>query len=235
MQKPDTSLQFRTAWRALGRLRIDPDNTDEVFVIIRALSGNSGERHYRNFKKTEAGQRILAEKRNLLDTLIDHDYLRSLPQESLGHQYLLFTEREKITAEGLVAASESGDRYEVGENRQRFFNRLRDCHDLQHVTTGWGRDLLGEGSVLAFSIAQKWHHGIALIVAMAFWTGGPEMRGMIRKAWRRGKQSECLEFADWEGLLPLPLAQVRQQLGLGEPPVYEPVWSLGAAAATVGQ
>lgn len=102
---------------------------------------------------------------------------------------------------------------------------------MQHVTTGWGRDLLGEGSVLAFSIAQKWHHGIALIVAMAFWTGGPEMRGMIRKAWRRGKQSECLEFADWEGLLPLPLAQVRQQLGLGEPPVYEPVWSVGAAAA----
>ena len=211
MQKPDTSLQFRTAWRALGRLRIDPDNTDEVFVIIRALSGNSGERHYRKFKKTEAGQRILAEKRNLLDTLIDHDYLRSLPQESLGHQYLLFTEREKITAEGLVAASESGGRTEVGENRQRFFNRLRDCHDLQHVTTGWGRDLLGEGSVLAFSIAQKWHHGIALIVAMAFWTGGPEMRGMIRKAWRRGKQSECLEFADWEGLLRL---RVSGSLGL---------------------
>ena len=148
MQKPDTRLQFRTAWRALGRLRIDPDNTDEVFVIIRALSGNSGERHYRKFKNTEAGPRILAEQRNLLDTLVDRDYLRSLPEESLGHQYLLFTERENISPEGLVEASESVDRTAVGENRLRFFNRLRDCHDLQHVTTGWGRDLLGEGSVL---------------------------------------------------------------------------------------
>ena len=231
VQKPDTSFQFRTAWRALGRLRLDPDNTDEVFIIIRALSGNSGERHYRKFKKTTAGQCILSEQRNLLETLTDRDYLRSLPEDSLGHQYLLFTEREKISPEGLVEASESVDRTEVGENRLRFFNRLRDCHDLQHVTTGWGRDLLGEGSVLTYGIAQNWHHGIALIVAMAFSTGGPDMRAMIRKAWRRGKQSENLDFADWEALLPLPLAQVRDKLGLGEPPVYEPIWSGGAAAS----
>lgn len=231
MEKPDTKLHFRTAWQALGRLREDPDNTDEVFVIIRALSGKSGERHYRRFKKSANGQRILAEKRNLLETLIDREYLASLPEESLGHQYYLFTEREKITAEGLVEASESVEQVQISENRRLFFGRLRDSHDLQHVTTGWGRDLLGEASVLSFGISQQWHHGIGLIVAMAAWSGGPEMRSMIRKAWRRGKHSENLDFADWEALLPLPLEQVRKELGLGELPVYEPIWSSGATAA----
>lgn len=105
MEKPDTSLHFRTALRAVGRLRNDPDNTDEVFTIIKALSGKSGERHYRKFKKTEMGQRVLAEKRDLLTTLMDRDYLSSLPEESLGHQYFLFTEREKISAEGSVRCS----------------------------------------------------------------------------------------------------------------------------------
>ncbi|MFK7974575.1 MAG: Coq4 family protein [Halioglobus sp.] len=231
VEQPDTSLQFRTAWRALGRLRKDPDNTDEVFVIIKALSGNSGEKHFQKFKKTENGQRILTEKRDLLETLRDRHYLAQLPEGSLGHEYYLFTEREKITADGLVDASESVERVNVGENRRRFYSRRRDCHDLQHVASGWGRDLLGEGALLSFGISQNWHNGIGLIVAMAYWTGGPQMRAIIRAAWKRGKHSECLDFADWERLLPLPLAQVREELQLGEPPVYQPVYSSEAAAA----
>lgn len=231
VEAPDTSLQFRTAWRALGRLRKDPDNTDEVFVIIKALSGNSGEKHFQKFRKTENGHRILSEKRDLLEILKDRDYLANLPEGSLGHEYYLFTEREKITADGLVDASESVERVTVSENHRRFYNRRRDCHDLQHVVSGWGRDLLGEGALLSFGISQNWHNGIGLIVAMAYWTGGPQMRAIIRSAWKRGKHSACLDFADWERLLPLPLAQVREELGLGEPPVYQPVYSSAAAAA----
>ena len=227
----DTSLHFREAWQALQRLSENPDNTDEVFVIIRALSGKSGERQFRRFHKTEVGQKVLAEKRDLLTTLLDRDYLGSLPEGSLGRTYADFTEREQISADGLVEASETVERSEVDEDRRRFFDRLRDCHDLHHVTTGWGRDLMGEVSVLAFGTSQAWHHGIALIVAHVFWEGGPESRAMIRKAWRRGKEAPWLDAADWERLLPMRLDEVRAELGLGEPPVYEPVWSEGAPAA----
>lgn len=235
MEQPDTRLHFRTAWRAVGRLRQDPDNTNEVFVIIRALSGKSGERVYRRFKKTENGQKVLRERRNLLETLNDRAYLASLPENSLGHQYYLFTDREQITAAGLVDASQAVRSVDVGENRRRFYERRRDCHDLQHVVTGWGRDLLGEGALLSFGIAQNWHHGIGLIVAMAYFTGGPEMRTIIRQGWRRGKTSAVLDFADWEALLPLPLEEVREQLGVGAPPVYRPVNSREAAAASAAR
>ena len=150
----DTSMHFREAWQALQRLSENPDNTDEVFVIIRALSGKSGERQFRRFRKTEVGHKVLAEKRDLLTTLLDRDYLGSLPEGSLGRTYADFTEREQISADGLVEASETVERSEVDEDRRRFFDRLRDCHDLHHVTTGWGRDLMGEVSVLAFGTSQ---------------------------------------------------------------------------------
>lgn len=230
-QKIETRLQFRVAWQALQRLRQDPDKTEEVFVIIRALTGKSGERQFTRFQKTETGKKVLAEKRDLLQTLLDRDSLESLPAGSLGKTYAEFTAREQISADGLVEASETVERDRVDEDRRRFYDRLRDCHDLHHVTTGWGRDLMGEVSVLAFGTSQAWHHGIALIVAQVFWSGGPEAREMIRGAWRRGKEAEWLDAADWERLLPMPLDDVRAELALGAPPVYEPVWSEGAPAA----
>lgn len=230
-QKNETRLRFREAWQALQRLRQDPDKTDEVFVIIRALTGKSGERQYARFVKTETGRKVIAQKRDLLETLRDRAYLESLPQGSLGRAYAEFTAREQISADGLVEASETVEREAIDEDRRRFYDRLRDCHDLQHVTTGWGRDLMGEVSVLSFGTAQAWHHGIALIVAQVFWSGGPESRKMIRKAWRRGKEAQWLDAADWERLLPMALDKVRAELALGAPPVYEPVWSEGAPAA----
>lgn len=231
MSKIDTRIRFREAWQALQRLRANPDATEEVFVIIKAMSGKSGERQFQRFQKTLEGQRILAEKRDLLTTLSDRVYLESLPEGSLGREYARFTEREQISADGLVDASGVVDRDEGDEHRTRFFNRLRDCHDLEHVTTGWNRDLRGEIAVLAYDTGQAWHHGIALIVGQVYWTSDAETRKFIRDAWKRGRNSEWLSSADWEALLPRPLDEVRETLRLGAPPVYEQELSEEGAAA----
>lgn len=230
-QSYDTRLHLRKAWKTLMELREDPDDTGKVFEIIRALTGRSGERQFQRFRRTEIGAKVLAEKRDLLPLLEDRAWLASLPAGSLGREYHDFTEREQLSADGLVKASEVVERDAVDEDRRRFFDRLRDSHDLEHVVTGWGRDLLGEASVLTFDTAQAWHHGIAFIVAYAFYEGGPEGRRLLRDAWRRGKGARWLSAADWEALLPRPLGEVRAELGLGDPPVYEPAWSAGAPAA----
>ena len=227
----DHSFQFRTAWQALSRLRANPDATEEVFVIIRALTGKSGEREFQRFRKTEAGARVLAEKRDLLPVLQDRAYLESLPEGSLGREYAAFTAREQISAEGLVDASDNVEREAIDADRARFFDLLRDSHDLHHVTTGWGRDLMGEVSLLAFMISQAWNHGIALIVGHVYWTGDADTRALIRSAWRRGKKAKWLAGSDWEALLPRPLDEVRAEFELGALPEYEPVWSEGAPAA----
>ena len=63
----------------MGRLMGNPEATDEVFTIIDALSGNSLETGFQRFSATATGQQILAERRSLLDTLRDRDYLATLP------------------------------------------------------------------------------------------------------------------------------------------------------------
>ena len=225
---PDGRFHFREAWEALQRLRADPDDTDEVFVIIRAMAGNSGERAFQRFIATEHGLRILREERDLLATLHDRAYLESLPAGTLGREYAAFTEREANSADGLVEASHAVPRDPVDADRRRLFDRLRDCHDLHHVATGFGRDLVGEAGILTFDTAQQWHHGIALIIAQAYAVGGPAMRAAMRDAWRRGRSAGWLAGADWERLLEMPLAEVRRELGIGPLPQYEPEWSAGA-------
>jgi ubiquinone biosynthesis protein COQ4 len=229
---PRRRIQPLKAWRAIRALLRDPDDTGQVFKIVDALSGSAGERLFRRFRATPNGARILQEERDLLGTLCERDALAALPPGSLGRTYLDFVTREKITADGLVAASQEARQQveALGEDYRRTMERLRDMHDLWHVVSGYGRDLVGEVSLLAFTFAQTRNPGVGFIVAVAYLRIGdvPGARRLLREAYRRGRRARWLPGEDWEALLPLPLAEVRSRLNLGEPPRYEAIRSAGA-------
>ena len=230
---PRPRIRPLDAWRALRELLRNPDDTKQVFKIIDALSGRSGERMFERFRRTEVGARILEERRSLLKTLTDREALLALPEGSLGRAYAEFTAREQISADGLVEASvEGGRRLDFGEQRRLLGERLRDMHDLWHVVTGYGRDLVGEASLLAFSYAQTRNRGVGFIVLIAWLKArGPEgrpFRRLIRDGYRRGRQAAWLPGADWEALLARPLDEVRRELCGGPLPVYEAGRSAGA-------
>ena len=88
MNKRRTKEQWLVAWDAFKRLIADPSKTKEFFVIINALSGPSLVRGFQRFVATEHGASVITKKMDLIDTLKDHDYLRSLPKDSLGAHYL---------------------------------------------------------------------------------------------------------------------------------------------------
>lgn len=222
--------ELRKAWRAFKRSYADPDDTLAVFELLDALSGNAYERDFQRFARSETGRQVLAEKRDLLDTLRDRAYLESLPEGSFGRTYAEFTAREQITADGLVEASQGASYSPVdrGEDRARFLARYRDLHDLEHVLTGYGRDLRGEVALLSFDLAQSFSLGLAVIVATSLFESDREQWRLVREGWRRGKGAAWSPGADWEALLPLPLGEVRQRLSVGEPPVYQEIRSAGA-------
>ena len=234
---PARRLRPLEAFRAMGRLLRDPDDTAEVFRVIDALSGNSGERVFQRFRRTEAGARILAERRDLLTRLQDRAWLEAQPEGSLARHYADFMRRGAITPDGLVEASEARPSATDDPDRLRVGARLRDMHDLWHVATGYDRDLLGEAALLAFTYAQTRNRGIGFIVAMAYWkslrAGGPfrAARRLIRQGYRRGRRAVWLPAEDWEALLPLPLTEVRARLQLDTPPQYEPIPSPQTANA----
>ena len=232
---PEHSDRIRplAALRAIRGLLRNPDDTALVFEIIEALSGKSRTRVWDRFCTTESGQRLLAKRPNLLAQLSDRESLLALPPGTLGRTYGEFMSREQISADGLVEASEDWLRLDIPADRRWFADRLRDTHDLWHVVTGYGRDLLGEASLLAFTYAQTRNPGIGFIVAVAYLKSrgiNRPARRLLREGYRRGRAAAWLPGVEWEQLLDQPLARVREQLRVGAPPVYEPVRSEGAPA-----
>jgi len=222
------------AWRGIRALIRDPDDTAQVFRVIRALAGKSIERGFQKFRSSASGRRILDERRSLVGRLSDRAYLESLPEESLGRVYAEFTQREEISPDGLIDASTDAPQSELDAERLLYSERLRDMHDLWHVLTGYGRDLVGEAALLAFTYRQTKNRGIGFILAVAYLRAGrrkmPQQRVMIRDGFRRGASAAWLPAADWEALLERPLAEVRRTLRIEPVHDYADVRSLGAPA-----
>jgi len=235
--RPRNRLRPLVAHRALRALGKNPDDTTQAIVAIAALTGNSNQRLFKRFKRSAEGQAILAERRNLHDLLSDQERMLAMAPGSLGRTIVEWFIRENISADGLAgasaaAASRFGARPAVSEEAQIFGARVRNLHDVFHVVTGYDRDMRGEMAVLAFTFAQTGNTGIAYMVGRSLFRGGwnSETGRLIRQGYGRGRRAKWMLDQDWEALLELPIDEVRQRLGVGEPPVYEQLRSAAAPA-----
>jgi ubiquinone biosynthesis protein COQ4 len=226
---PVRRIDWARARAALAILIADPERTDQVFEIVRALSGRADVRNFRDLLRHPDGVALLRAQPSLLAALSDRTTLARLPEGSLGRAYLDFMVTADLTADGLVDASMQGEadaRDGFSPEAGWFFDRLRDMHDLWHVLTGYGRDEAGEAANLAFTYAQIGNPGIGLIVLAAAILGPHgewfHWQRYLFRAWRRGRRASWLPAARWEELLALPLAEVRTRLGIEPPEVAHP-------------
>jgi ubiquinone biosynthesis protein COQ4 len=227
MQSPSHEVRLRP-WRALRCLAAvsrDPENTEVGAAMVRALEGRSHERLRARFAAHPMGARILAEGRRLEHRLGDLTALSALPAGSLGRCYADWMRAEGLSAEGLIQAAGYADP-SASADRQLIDGRSASTHDVWHIVTGYGRDLLGELALLHFTLVQTRNTGLLL----PCWLGvlakrwGREGRRLVFEARRRARRASWLPVADWESLLSEPLPAVRERLGLGPPPRYTPVW-----------
>ena len=158
-----------------------------------------------------------------------NETLKKLPEGTVGRAYVNFMEREGLTAAGLVAESE---KWYDGESRYEddlafYETRMRDTHDLLHVLTGYGRDQLGETSVLAFSHGHNGGFGnlfIAHIGSRDLAKASPKsakVTNSVKEARRNGRDSLPLMEEDIVALLREPLADARKRLNIKEPLAYK--------------
>jgi ubiquinone biosynthesis protein COQ4 len=217
--------------RALRAARVvfaDPDDLPQVFVIVEALSCDTLERVARRLDRSESGRRLRAARPDIAAVLSDRRALARMPEGSLGRAYLAFVEREMISADGIRDAGARGANVEfpIPQPLDWVHARLRDTHDLWHAVTGYSGDVLGETALLAFTFAQTWNPAIALIIGLgwvksaALPNGGANARRTIVGGFLRGRKAAWLPEQEWEGMLPLPLHEVRRRLGLESPPSY---------------
>jgi ubiquinone biosynthesis protein COQ4 len=211
------------AWRHFQKLMADKEDTEQVFHIIAALRGGKFRKIAGKFWNSGKGQRLLNSNQRLIDALDDHDALKQLPAGTVGRFYVDFMQREGLSAAGLEAEyakfADVGTRFDDGIDR--YGDRLRDTHDLHHILTGYGRD------VLAFTYAQHRNLGVGFIAYM----GGFEIKrrvarsspimSAVHEGYRIGKAATNLVHEDIIELLKEPLADARLRLGIPEPAAYK--------------
>ncbi|MFT4676030.1 MAG: ubiquinone biosynthesis protein COQ4 [Patiriisocius sp.] len=218
-------VQPVVAIRAMAKLLKNPEATEEVFIIIRALSGDALGKGYRRFVTTPHARAILDSETSLLNVLSNREQLKAMPEGSLGRHYLAFMEAGNISAEGLKEASDNDDSERFSDpDMETYALRLRDQHDLWHVVTGFGRDVAGESCLLAFTYSQTKNRGVGFIGII----GALKLRRIFGRrffssmwqAFQMGRRTSWLPAQHWERMLTLPLQQVRNKLGLEAPSRY---------------
>ena len=215
----DTRLHPLTAMRAI-RVLLATGDTRQIFVILRAMRGNTVNRNFRRFAQSPTGRAILAERRDIYPVLTDRARLRALPDGSLGRAYLAFMEEEDLSAQALVQASDSWEHDPLPPDIDLFRTRMREMHDVSHIVTGYGRDPLGELCLLTHTYRQQGNLGRIMIVMMAWGRLPKPARRAVFEAWRNGKTCAWLADQDWEALLARPLDAVRRELSVTMPALY---------------
>ncbi|MGB6231544.1 MAG: Coq4 family protein [Litorimonas sp.] len=229
---PRQKRRWVKAMHHFRKLIANKEDTSQVFHITNALNGTDLYKAFNRFLAHPEGRKRFEQRRYLPPLLDDRTRLRAMPAGSLAQAYCDFMDREGLTAQGLVDEFDSF-LTDVEDNRTDAFKwynaRSRDTHDMQHVLTGYGRDALGETSVLAYSYQQTSGLGIQFIAYMGAlevkrWAPkGAPVLGAIREAARRGKAAENIMLYDLEDLLPRPLEDVRDMLNVSPMTVYPEV------------
>ena len=215
---------------AFQRLAANKEDTSQVFAIMHALDGDACKVDYIRLLATPDGGRLAYQRLELSEKLMDPAWRASFPPGSVGAAYANFLQTEHLSAAGMIDESHKGIApAELDQHHPYawFFRRVRDLHDVWHVLTGYGRDVLGEMCLVAFSFQETGGLGWALIAGGGFLRAHGPAAGMARKAIlearRRGKRASWLPGEDYEQLLFEPLDAARRRLGLTPPVAYDAV------------
>ena len=218
------------AVKAFRQLAQNKEDTEQVFEIIRALSGNSIKRNFNRMLTTSEGGRQAYLAEELADRLVDRDWLAQFAPGTVGARYKEFIAPRNLSAAGLAEESRKLGEPDVDAAHPVawFMRRLRDIHDIWHVLTGYGTDALGEASVVAFTYGQLGNFSLAFLSAGAalelhktHWSQ-PYARA-IYEGYSRGRKAEWLPALDYAKLFETPLEIARAQLKIQRPRIYESV------------
>lgn len=211
-----------------GKLVENKEDTEQVFHIIEATKGRKSHAQARAFVTSPEGRRMLAEAVDIPAMLDDHARWADCGPQTVAAHYIAFMQREGLSAAGLVAES---NRWAPPESlpqdqTQWYFDRLRDTHDLFHVLTGYGRDALGEVSLLGFTYEQNHNAGILFIA----YAGARQIRKVsgtraplyaaIREGRALGRAAQRIAHQDIAALMRENIEAARARLGIGKPEIY---------------
>jgi ubiquinone biosynthesis protein COQ4 len=157
---------------------------------------------------------LLYEAKYSLDNL-DFNYLKHLPEETLGYQYASLLEKNELT----LLAQKHYPRTQVHSLLSYTKKILTSTHDILHVVGGYETDFWGEMAIQAFMIAQV-KSPLALVllgsglihVAVEFPEKIDQMLNLIILEYQKGQSATNILTVNWHQMFPEPLTEVRKKL-----------------------
>lgn len=220
--------EWGVALRAVRKLLADPNDTTQVFIIMRALNAGEAPKNFRKLMQTADGPRLAYERVELAsERFSDPEWLGQFAPGTVGAAYRGFLESTGFTAQGLADISNL-EKAEVLQAHPYAWlgRRTRDVHDIWHVLTGYSaNEPGGEAGLVAFSYAQTGGLGWAAIALGAALRGisalkSLEVPAMILEGYRNGRHAKWLLAEDYEALFAEPIEAARARLRIRTPGRY---------------
>lgn len=202
-------LQLGT--RALIAILSDPEDTRQVFTLFLVANARSIPGFIARFACEPGGVALLSEKPAIDSRSVDFAALERLSPDTLGGAFARHLSSRGLSPDIFHAPpGVEGPLAYVGQ-------RMRQCHDIWHVLTGYDTTVDDEIALLAFSYAQARLPGPALLAVLGAVRMAHRHPGVFRKlldGYRRGKASRSLLTARWEDMWEEPLAVVRARFAI---------------------
>ena len=220
--------EWGVAARAVRKLLADPQATEQVFIIMRALNAGEAAKNFKKLMRTPEGPRMAYERIELAsERFSDPVWLAQFGPGTVGAAYRGFLESTGFSATGLADISNLEKREDLQAHPYAWLGRrTRDVHDIWHVLTGYSaNEPGGEAGLVAFSYAQTGGLGWAAIALGASLRGvaalkSLEVPAMILEGYRNGRRAKWLIAEDYEALFAEPLESARARLGIRTPKRY---------------
>ncbi|THW50548.1 Coq4-domain-containing protein [Aureobasidium pullulans] len=163
------------------------------------------------------GRRILRDRPRISSKTMSLEYLRSLPDNSVGRVYAQWLDREGVTPD-----TRDQVRYIDDPEEAYVMQRYRESHDFYHALTGLPVFAEGEIALKAFEFANTLLPMTALSMA-AVVKLKPAARRRFWSTYLPWAVSNGLRAQDviniyWEEVLEKDCDQLRQELGIEKPP-----------------
>lgn len=164
------------------------------------------------------GRSILREKPRITSTLLDLDYLRLLPDNTIGKTYIKWLDREGVSPDTRVPV-----KYIDDEELAYIFQRYRECHDFYHAITGLPIIIEGE---IAVKVLEYMNIGIPMSGLGALFAPlrlKPKQKNRLYNiyypwAMKSGLNSKPLINVYWENILERDIDEFRKEMGIEQPP-----------------
>ena len=232
---------------------MNPSRGDLLTVLTQVSSFPNIDRLVAQMRATHEGRRLMAARPSINSRTIDLEALWALPDETFGKEWVRWLRANRVGPDGRCEA-----RHMPTLETRYVIQRYRETHDFYHVLLGMPTSTLGETVVKYFEMAHM-HLPVAALSAVG---GSLRLVNDDRRALQRREHAQLtaqlqqlapwavrlgrnvrlpLIGIEWERRWEQPLAELRTELGLDEPPpvvldVYQaPRFASGARTHVAGR